>query len=269
MTIKTTLIWMCLLCASTFAGAQSPFDGTWRQDVSNTKLSERPLKLLLQNGRYQCLSCVHYKIDIPADGHEHPVQPDSTESEYSNQGSARVVDANTVVLRAIRDGKIRQQFTYAISPDGQRMTLKWVNYIQSSSDPYTEETEFVRVRPGPPSSHALSGEWRRSKMISASANETTMTIQSSANGMKLTDPVGEGWEAKFDGKEYSEFNDPGHTMASLKRISDNTLELTETRAGKVVNVTIMQVSPDGRTLQLQSHDPSRSGSEESQVWHKQ
>lgn len=48
--MKTFPLWACVLFPSTLALAQSPFDGAWRQDVSNTKLSELPLKLLLQNG---------------------------------------------------------------------------------------------------------------------------------------------------------------------------------------------------------------------------
>ena len=42
-----------LLLVPVLAWAQSPFDGTWKIDMSKTKLPEKPDELVLQNGMYE------------------------------------------------------------------------------------------------------------------------------------------------------------------------------------------------------------------------
>src|SRR6185436_8981007 len=43
------------------------------------------------------------------------------------------------------------------------------------------------------------------------------------------------WTAKIDGKDYSVMGDPDRDMVALKKIDDNTLEVTNKKAGKVTN----------------------------------
>jgi len=78
------------------------------------------------------------------------------------------------------------------------------------------------------------------------------TISSDGNTMttKFTDST----EAKFDGKDYPIQGDPGHTMVSLKRIGDDTIEETDKRNGKVVGVNRMTVSKDGKSIKVEYND---------------
>jgi hypothetical protein len=71
-----------------------------------------------------------------------------------------------------------------------------------------------------------------------------------ADGFSALTPLGEGFEAKFDGKFYPVVDDPGHTMVSAKRISADHVELTQQRNGKIVGISHISVAPGGRTLHI-------------------
>src|SRR5215472_14870346 len=46
-----------LLLVPVLSWAQSPFDGTWKIDMSKSKLPKKPDVYVLQNGTYECKSC--------------------------------------------------------------------------------------------------------------------------------------------------------------------------------------------------------------------
>ena len=56
---------MCLFPVLMFA--QSPFDGTWKTNMAESKLSAKPYIFSVNNGMYDCETCVP-KINIKADG---------------------------------------------------------------------------------------------------------------------------------------------------------------------------------------------------------
>jgi hypothetical protein len=68
--------------------------------------------------------------------------------------------------------------------------------------------------------------------------------------------------AKFDGKDYPYHGDPGITTASLKKIDANNIEETDKRNGKVIFVTRLTVSADGKTLVAVGEDKLRSQTNE-------
>jgi hypothetical protein len=56
-----------LLLVPVLGWAQSPFEGTWKIDLSKTKLPKKPDVLLVQNGMYECKTCTP-PINVKADG---------------------------------------------------------------------------------------------------------------------------------------------------------------------------------------------------------
>ena len=70
----------------------------------------------------------------------------------------------------------------------------------------------------------------------------------------MSDPTGDSYTAKLDGKDYPYKGDPGTTSVSLKKIDDNTIEETDKRNGKVISVARMTVGPDGKTMKLAVDD---------------
>jgi hypothetical protein len=103
----------------------------------------------------------------------------------------------------------------------------------------------------------VSGAWRTSKVDTISNNGLTVTFQGTADGLKMSDPNGNSYDAKFDGKDYPIQGDPGHTMVSLKRIGDDTIEETDKRDSKVVGINRMTVSKDGKTIAVEYTDKER------------
>jgi len=138
--------------------------------------------------------------------------------------------------------------TDTVSPDGNTMTSKFTD--QSEDKPVTGEMVSVRVRKGPAGSHAVSGSWHSDKVSSISQNGLTVAYQGTEDGLKMSDQNGENYDAKFDGKDYPVQGDPGHTMVSLKRIGNDTIEETDKRDGKVVAVSKMTVSSDGKWISV-------------------
>ena len=73
------------------AFAQSPFDGTWKEDLSTYKAPEKPDVFAVRNGVYTCDTCVP-RVEVPADKADHAV----TGHPYYDQIAVRVVDDRTI-----------------------------------------------------------------------------------------------------------------------------------------------------------------------------
>lgn len=54
------------------AWAQSPFDGTWKFNMSSAQFAEKPDTFALHNGEYTCSTCIP-NITVTADGADHKV----------------------------------------------------------------------------------------------------------------------------------------------------------------------------------------------------
>jgi hypothetical protein len=247
--MKKMLLGSVLLASATLFG-QTPFDGTWMTKLDTAKLPDKPDKYSLNNNMYECLTCVP-KVAVKADGTDQKV----TGHPYYDTVAVRVVNASAVEIIQKKDGKVMFTDTETVSVDGKTLNDKFTD--NSGTQPVTGEATSARVSPGPAGSHALSGAWRQEKINSISNNGLTVTYQGTADGLKMSDPNGNSYDAKFDGKEYPIQGDPGHTMVSLKRIGNDTIEETDKRDGKIVGVYRITVSPDGKTIKAEYTDKQR------------
>jgi len=134
-----------------------------------------------------------------------------------------------------------------ISPDGG--TLTQVLKDTTEAQPVSIETLSQRVTQGPAGSHALSGSWRANK-YTRSKNGATIKYRCTADGFSAETPLGERFDAKFDGKDYPVEDDPGHTMVSVKLLNPNTVEVTAKRNGKVVGILHLLVVPGGKSIHV-------------------
>ncbi len=230
--------------------AQSPFDGTWMTKLDTAQFPKKPDSYLLNKGMYECSTCVP-KYNVKADGTDQQV----TGHPYYNTVAVKVVDDHSVEITEKKDGKTMLMGTDSVSTDGNTLTSKFTD--QTEDKPVTGELTATRVSKGPAGSHAVSGSWRVEKVISVSDNGLTVTYQGASDGLKMSDPNGESYDAKFDGKDYPIQGDPGHTMVSLKRIGNDTIEETDKRNGKVVSVAKMTVSSDGKWITVVFMDKQR------------
>lgn len=244
--MKRLLFGIVLLVSATLYG-QSPFDGTWMTKLDTAKFPTKPDKYALSNNMYECLTCVP-KVAVKADGSDQKV----TGHPYYDTLAVKVVNASEIEIIRKKDGKVMSSDTQTVSADGKALTDKFTD--NTGTQPVTGDVTSARVSSGPAGSHAVSGAWRTSKVNTVSNNGLLVTYQGTDNGLKMSDPNGNSYDAKFDGKDYPINGDPGHTMVSLKRIGNNTIEETDKRDGKIVGVYRMTVSADGKSIKAEYTD---------------
>jgi hypothetical protein len=241
------LLLAALLMASATLFAQSPFDGTWMAKLDTVKLPTKPDQYSLNKNMYECLTCVP-KVSAKADGTDQKV----TGHPYYDTIAVNVVNASSVEIIEKKDGKVMYTENETVSSDGKTLNDKFTD--TTGTQPVTGEAISTRVSAGPAGSHALSGGWRIEKYNTISSNGLTVKYQGTADGLKMSDLNGNSYDAKFDGKDYPINGDPGHTMVSLKRVGNGTIEETDKRDGKIVGTSRMTVSSDGKSIHVDYSD---------------
>jgi hypothetical protein len=235
-----------LLLMPLLATAQSAFDGTWKVNMNKVDFPKKPQVYLLQNGMYQCKTCVP-PIDIKADGQDQKV----TGHPYYDSVAIKVVNDHEVQETDKRAGKPVATSTMAVSPDGSTMTVEFSDSSNTNGAPVTGKGEAMRVgAKAPAGANAISGSWRTTKMENLSDNAITWTYKVSGDELTMTSPTGQSYTAKMDGSEAPMKGDPGVTTVSVKSMGKNTIEETDKRDGKVIGVAKTTISADGKTLNI-------------------
>jgi hypothetical protein len=232
-----TLIVLVLLSPASFS--QSAFDGTW---VTIPPLPQEPAVYSLAKGVFRCSGCMA-NIEVKADGLDHKV----AETAYWDTLNVQRVDAHTVEIIAKKTGRTMLTEVDAISPDGGRLTQLVKDTTEAET--VTIETRYRRIEKGPDHSHAISGSWRAYK-TNRSRNGSIITYRCTADGFSAETPIGERFNAKFDGRDYPVEDDPGRTIVSAKLLSPDTVELTSKRNGEVVAIKRMSVLPGGKSIHV-------------------
>jgi hypothetical protein len=238
-------LFVLLLLSPTASLAQSPFDGTWIVD-ENVWLPKKPLEYSFANGLFRCWGYTGNEA-IKADGNNHKVP----ETSYWDTVSVRELDAYTLEIVAKKAGKTTYTEIDTVSSDGGTLT----QVVKDTTESQMVTTEIVSQRLGkaPIESHALSGSWHAYK-VNRSQNGLIIKYKCTADGFSARTLLGEGFDAKFDGKDYLVEDDPAHTMVSVRLLGPNAVEQTYKRSGKVVSVERLTVAPDGETIHTTFED---------------
>jgi hypothetical protein len=222
---------------------QSPFEGTWKVDLKSQKYISKPLEYVLKDGEYSCRSCTP-PYAIKADGKDYKVSV----SPYFDTENITVLDQRTLSRIDKKDGEQVATWKIWISEDGKTLHREF-NGIEAPGAPaYSASYTATRLSAGPEGAHAVSGTWRENPAESVSENAQSFTFKVDADMLTMTSPMGERFTAKMNGTEAPMKGDRGVDQVSIKRINANTLEETDKLNGKVVSITRMTVSADGRTM---------------------
>jgi hypothetical protein len=240
---------LLLLLTPALATAQSVFDGTWKVDLKTAQFPTKPDVYLLQDGMYQCKTCVP-PIDVKGDGQDQKV----TGHPYFDTINIKIVDDRTYEEIDKENGKTVATSKTWVSSDGNAMMFEFSDSSATSGDPITGKGEATRVAKGPAGSHAISGSWRMSKMEGMSDNGLAFTYKVEGDSLTMTNPLGQSYTAKLDGTDAPYKGDPGTTSVSVKRVDKNTMEETDKRDGKVITVSRMSVSADGKSMTITFDD---------------
>ncbi len=255
--MRKLLVFVLLL--PLFAWAQSPFDGTWKADMSKTQFAQKPETFALEKGQYTCSTCT-VKINVKADGSDQKVPG----AKAFDTLAVKQVDDKTVQLTRKKDGKVVSESTDTVSADGKTLTEEF-KMQPPQGEPVTGKVAYTRVSGPPAGAHAISGSWRVAK-VNVSENALTITLKGTADGLSMSAPTGESYDAKFDGKDYPVKGDRAGDKVSLKKVNDNTIEETWKRDGKPLYVNTMTV--EGKTLKVVSRNVKR-GTTETYIAEKQ
>ena len=235
------------------SSASGTIDGTWKGDVNSVKFEQKPDEYLLQNGKFDCKSCIP-PVTIAADGAYHPV----ANHAYYDEESIKVVDDKTVQQSTKLKGRETGHSTMTVSPDGKTLTINWTDTSVAGAKANSGTFEESRVATGPAGSHALSGSWAPAKIGSVNPEAITLTLKADPDMLHLSFPTGISYDAKLDGTPTPIKGDPAGATASVKKLADNSYQETDTAGGKVVSVTTFTLGSDGK-LTIVGEDP-RNGS---------
>lgn len=240
-----TMIATGALCAATVAQAQSPFDGTWKTDLTQTRFSPKPLTFYISQGWYHCVTC-NPTFDVAADGQDHAVSGQSYDSI-----SVTVVDPHTISAVTRKGGQLDYEQTRTVSADGKTLTVKSTGHPVNGSAATSFVTIAKRSGKAPAGVHAASGQWVIQKQ-SGSDNGLLTTYKMNGDQFTMTSPTGEAYTAKFDGADYPATGAHSYNAVSLKKIGANTIEETDKRDGKLIDVSKMTVN--GKMMTVVDND---------------
>ena len=221
--------------------AQSPFDGTWKTNMAESKLSQKPYVFSVNNGMYDCESCAP-KINVKADGQDQPVTGQTFDTL-----AVQVADANTVHFTGKKAGKTEFEQVRNVSADGKTLTVSVTSHPADGSPSFKSESKWARVSKGPAGSNGTSGSWRIQNVNEDAAGLTT-TWKGGGDSLSMSTAAGMNWDAKLDGKEYPVKGIYANETVSVKPAGDRSVEVTYKRDGKLWNVEKITVSPDGKTM---------------------
>jgi len=249
--IAYALFLIPVLWAPASSLAQSPFDGTWRINMDQTKMSPNPLAFSLNNGMYDCFHCSP-QIHVKADGQDQSVTGQSFDTI-----SVREVDPRSFVSTTKKSGKTMTERTYTVSDDGNTLTVKIMSHQENGGQPVSEELTLTRVGMAPAGANGTSGSWRINK-VKGIENDLITTYRVSGDELSMSSPKGGSYTGKLDGKDHPVKGEYAYNSTSLKLVNDRTIEETHKLDGKVVEVVTMTVSPDGKRMTIVMTEKSTS-----------
>lgn len=225
--------------ASTTVAGSDAINGTWKADLDSVQFDAKPDEFLLQNGTYSCKSCGP-PYSVPADGAFHPVS-----LPYADSDSVKVVDDHTITETTKKGGREMGSTTITVSNDGKSLTGQFTDTSAPGAPAKGEFTE-TRIGAAPAGAHAISGQWKPSKLSNFNDAALAFTFNVSGDTFQSSSPDGTSYEAKIGGGDVPIKGDAAGTTVSVTKAGDNSYQATRKRDGKVVGVTKFTVGADGK-----------------------
>ena len=227
--------------------AAGSIDGTWKADIDSVQVSQKPDEYLLQGGQYSCKSCVP-SFTVAADGAFHPVS-----LPYADSYAVKVVDDHNIVRTQKKGGRQVGETKVTVSADGNTLTGSFNDTSVANAPPSKGDYTETRVGPAPAGAHAISGQWKTSKLANFNAEQLTTTYKLDGDTLHMSSPSGYSYDAKLAGPDVPIKGDIAGTTASVKKLADGSYQETDKRDGKVVGVATFQAAGDGK-LHVVSED---------------
>lgn len=241
------LVGACVVASALWA-ADASFVGDWELNSSKSKLTDEM--------KVASMGANKYAFDFGG-GNPETIVVDGTDQTagYGTTLSVTVEGPNAWKVVRKKDGRMLLTGIWTLSDDGK--TLK-DNYTELAPNGSATTVNYIYTRTAGTSGFA--GTWE-------STSETVESVYVlqvrtyEGGGLSFIDPAEEETKnVKFDGKDYPNAGPnaaPG-SSASIRRVDENTLELTDKSNGKVTATEDIQLSTDGKALTMTVHIAGRS-----------
>ncbi len=239
--LTCALLSAAVLSTAMVAPAQAAFNGTWRADLSKAKFSEKPFTFDIRQGWFHCVTCIP-AMTIRADGKDHAVTGQAVDTIRITP-----VDERSLRMMGKKGGRVVFNQISTLSEDGNNLTVQSTTYPGNGKKPVTVKNTLRREGALQAGTYPASGSWIAEK-ASGSENGLLATFKTNNGEITMTDPAGESYTARFDGRDASVKGANGWDTVSLKLVNDRTIEETDKFHGNVTSVSTMTVSADGRTM---------------------
>jgi hypothetical protein len=227
---------LCLATGMARAG-ESPFIGEWKLDPSKSRLPDE-MKVASEGANKYAFDFGAGAERIVVDGTDQPGN-DGTLLSVSPEAP----DSWTVERK--KDGRLLIKATWKLSKDGRTLT----DYFRGfQSDGSTLSMDYVYRRAGGGSGFAADWQSIRETMNSPYSVEVKAF---QGDGLSLITPS-QTKNVKFDGKDYPNEGPNAHpgAAASIRRVDERALVLTDKIDGKEVDTEAIDVSPNLQTLTI-------------------
>lgn len=244
--ILQTLVGVCM--AAMAAAAQNPFIGDWTLDPSNTRMPDE-MRVAQKGGHTYAFDFAGTVETIVVDGTDQP-------GGYGGTLLSVKPDApDTWIVERKKDGRLLLRATWKLSKDGRTLTD---SYREFQSDGSTLSMDYVYQRTGGGSGFA--GDWQS---IRETMNSPfSMQVKAfEGDGLSFIVPTEQkARNMKFDGKDYPDAgaNVIRGASASMRRMDERTLAITDKVNAKVVDTEEIRLSPDLNTLTMTVHVAGRN-----------
>jgi hypothetical protein len=200
-----------------------------------------------KRGSYEKNTCTPpYKIK--ADGYDQPV----VGNPYYDTMSITIINDRTITKIGKNHGKTAVKATVVVSADGSSET-ETQTIFDMGPRPMEFTSKSSRVSVGGPGTNALSGEWRLVETDLTNRDEDT-TYKISGDTLTMSDRMGRSFIARLNGSDAPYKGDPQYASVSVKTIYSRTMEESDKKGGKVVQINRWSVSPDGQTIHASFDD---------------
>jgi hypothetical protein len=217
--------------------AAAAINGSWKLDVNSVRFEATPDEYLLQNGIFTCKSCKP-PYSVAADGAYHPVN-----MPYFDHDSIKVVNAHTVIETTKKGGRPVRVSTMTVSADGNTSTVEFTDTSRPGL-PVKAVVTRNRVGSAPAGAHAISGQWKPSKL--SSFNDVAFTYKVSGSSFQSSSPNGTSYEARIGDGDTPVRGDIAGTRVSVAKVGDNSYQVIFRRNGKIVGINTVAAVAEGK-----------------------
>jgi hypothetical protein len=224
--------------------AESPFIGEWKLDPSKSRLPDE-MRVESEGGN-------KYAFDFGAGNERIVVDGTDQQGNGGTLLSVNAEESDKWIVERKKDGRLLIKATWKLSKDGRTLT----DYFRGfESDGSTLSMDYIYQRIGGGSGFAA--DWQSIKETMNSPYWIQVK-EYQGDGLTLVTPS-QTKSVKFDGKDYPNEgpNAQRGASASIRRVDEHALVLTDKINGKVVDTEAIGVSPNLKTLTITVQIPGR------------